>query len=46
MPRSLNVNLPEDTVDFVDSRTDQEKAFATPSDYGRDLIRRDMESQT
>jgi antitoxin ParD1/3/4 len=46
MPRSRNVNLPEDMVAFVDSRTDQEKAFATPSDYVRDLIRRDMESQT
>jgi antitoxin ParD1/3/4 len=31
--------------DFVDSRTGDSGLYATPSEYLRDLIRKDMESQ-
>jgi antitoxin ParD1/3/4 len=45
MPSSLHVSLPDELRAFVDQRTDGRKDFATPSEYVRDLIRRDMEVQ-
>jgi antitoxin ParD1/3/4 len=45
MPSSLHVSLPDELRAYVDQRTDGQKDFATPSEYVRDLIRRDMEVQ-
>jgi antitoxin ParD1/3/4 len=45
MPSSLHVSLPDAMRAFVDQRTDGRKDFATPSEYVRDLIRKDMEAQ-
>ncbi|TQV82778.1 ribbon-helix-helix domain-containing protein [Aliikangiella coralliicola] len=45
MSSSLNLSLTEELRDFVDSRTGDSGLYATPSEYLRDLIRRDMESQ-
>jgi antitoxin ParD1/3/4 len=45
MPSSLHVSLPDELRAFVDQRTNGRKDFATPSEYVRDLIRRDMEVQ-
>jgi antitoxin ParD1/3/4 len=42
MPASLHVSLPDDMRAFVDHRASGKSAFATPSEYVRDLIRRDM----
>jgi antitoxin ParD1/3/4 len=42
MPSSLHVSLPDELRAFVDRRTDGKRDFATPSEYVRDLIRRDM----
>ena len=43
MPASLHVSLPEDLRRFVDSRAGDSALYATPSEYVRDLIRRDMQ---
>lgn len=43
MPASLHVSLPDDMRAFVDYRANGKSTFATPSEYVRDLIRRDME---
>jgi antitoxin ParD1/3/4 len=45
MPSSLHVSLPDELRAFVDQRTDGRKDFATPSEYVRDLIRKDMAVQ-
>lgn len=46
MPSSMNLSLTDDLRDFVNSRTGDAGLYATPSEYLRDLIRRDMESQS
>lgn len=45
MASSLNLSLTDELREFVDSRTGDAGVYATPSEYLRDLIRRDMESQ-
>ncbi len=45
MAKGMNVSLTEPLRDFVDSRTGDGGMYATPSEYIRDLIRRDMENQ-
>ena len=46
MPSSLHVSLPDEMRAFVNLRTNGKKDYATPSEYVRDLIRRDMEFET
>ena len=46
MSSSLNLSLTDELRNFVDSRAGDNGVYATPSEYLRDLIRRDMESQT
>lgn len=46
MANSLNLSLTDQLRDFVDSRTGASGLYATPSEYLRDLIRRDMEAHT
>lgn len=41
---SLNVNMPKDLREFVDKRTEK-GGFGTPTEYVRDLIRRDRDEQ-
>lgn len=45
MASSLNISLTNELRDFVNSRAGDHGLYATPSEYLRDLIRRDMESQ-
>ncbi|MFT4959633.1 MAG: antitoxin ParD1/3/4 [Paracoccaceae bacterium] len=45
MPSALNVSLTDRLREFVDSRTGDHSVFATPSEYMRALIRKDMEEQ-
>jgi antitoxin ParD1/3/4 len=45
MPASLHVSLPDDMRAFVDKRANGTSSYATPSEYVRDLIRRDMAVQ-
>ena len=45
MPSSLNLSLTKELREFVDSRTGDAGLYATPSEYLRDLIRRDMAAQ-
>ena len=45
MSSSLNLSLTEELRNYVDRRTGSSTLFATPSEYLRDLIRHDMESQ-
>jgi len=45
MPSSLNVSLTTELREFVNSCTGDKGLYATPSEYLRDLIRRDMQSQ-
>ncbi len=45
MASSMNLSLTNELRDFVNSRTGDASPYATPSEYLRDLIRRDMESQ-
>ena len=45
MTSSLNLSLTNELRDFVNMRAGDEGIYATPSEYLRDLIRRDMESQ-
>lgn len=42
MAKSLNVSLTEELRRYVDTRTGDGDVFATPSEFIRDLIRRDM----
>ncbi len=46
MASSLNVSLPDELRDFVNLRANSDGFYATPSEYMRDLIRRDMETQS
>lgn len=45
MASSLNLSLTDELREFIDSRTGDHGVYATPSEYLRDLIRRDMEAQ-
>lgn len=45
MASSMNLSLTDELRDFVNSRTGDAGLYATPSEYLRDLIRRDMEAQ-
>lgn len=45
MASSLHVSLPDAMRAYVDSRTNGENAYATPSEYVRALIRDDMEKE-
>ena len=45
MANSLNLSLTDELRDFVNIRAGNTGLYATPSEYLRDLIRRDMESQ-
>ncbi|NOZ53724.1 MAG: hypothetical protein GXP08_11415 [Gammaproteobacteria bacterium] len=45
MSSSLNVSLTDELREFVNSRTGDKGLYATPSEYLRDLIRRDIQSQ-
>lgn len=44
MASSMNLSLTDELRDFVNSRTGDNGVYATPSEYLRDLIRRDMEN--
>lgn len=44
MSSSLNVSLTDELRRFVDSRASDQDVYSTPSEYIRDLIRRDMEN--
>ena len=44
MPASLHISLPDEMHRFVQERTDGTGVHATPSEYVRDLIRRDWEN--
>jgi len=46
MASSMNLSLTDELRDFIDSRTGNAGVYATPSEYLRDLIRHDMESQS
>jgi antitoxin ParD1/3/4 len=43
MSSSLNVSLTDVLRRFVDARASDQDIYSTPSEYIRDLIRRDME---
>lgn len=45
MASSLNLSLTDELREFINSRTGDAGIYSTPSEYLRDLIRRDMESQ-
>lgn len=45
MASSLNLSLTDELREFINSRTGDTGVYATPSEYLRDLIRRDMEAQ-
>ncbi len=45
MTSSLHVSLPDEMRAYVDLRTNGKKAYATPSEYVRALIRLDMEKE-
>lgn len=45
MANSLNLSLTKELRKFVDNRAGVDGVFSTPSEYIRDLIRHDMESQ-
>jgi antitoxin ParD1/3/4 len=46
MASSLNLSLTDELRRFIDSRTGDEGLYATPSEYLRDLVRKDMEAQS
>ena len=46
MTSSLHVSLPDEMRAYVDLRTNGKKAYATPSEYVRALIRIDMEKES
>ena len=46
MASSMNLSLTDELRDFVNARTGGAGLYATPSEYLRDLIRRDMETQS
>jgi antitoxin ParD1/3/4 len=43
MGSNLNISLTDELRRFVDVRASDRDVYATPSEYVRDLIRRDME---
>ncbi|NEO38010.1 MAG: hypothetical protein F6J90_17410 [Moorea sp. SIOASIH] len=43
MSSSLNIQLTDKLRRYVDMRASDDDVYATPSEYIRDLIRRDME---
>jgi antitoxin ParD1/3/4 len=43
MASSLNVSLTDELRRFVDTRASDQDVYSTPSEYIRDLIRRDRE---
>ncbi len=45
MVSSLNLLLTDELRAYIDSRTGDNSVYSTPSEYLRDLIRRDMENQ-
>ena len=45
MGSSLNISLTDELRNFVNSRACDSDVYATPSEYIRDLIRRDMENR-
>ena len=45
MASSMNLSLTDELRDFVNRRAGDSGVYATPSEYLRDLIRRDMEAQ-
>ena len=45
MASSLDLSLPDELRAYIDSRTGDNSVYSTPSQYLRDLIRRDMETQ-
>jgi len=45
MPSSLRISLPDEMRAYVDHRTSGKSRYSTPSEYVRDLIRRDMEAE-
>ncbi len=45
MASSLNLSLTDELREYINSRTGDAGVYSTPSEYLRDLIRRDMESQ-
>jgi antitoxin ParD1/3/4 len=45
MASNLNLSLTDELRKFINSRTGDAGVYSTPSEYLRDLIRRDMESQ-
>lgn len=46
MASSMNLSLTDELRDFVNNRVGDNGLYATPSEYLRDLIRRDMEAQS
>ena len=46
MTSSLNVQLTKELRRHIDARTGNTGVYATPSEYIRDLVRRDMEDWT
>lgn len=45
MASGLSLSLTVELREFINSRTSDAGVYSTPSEYLRDLIRRDMESQ-
>lgn len=45
MSSSLNIQLTDELRRFVNMRASDGDVYSTPSEYVRDLIRRDMEEQ-
>ncbi len=46
MASNLYVSLTDELREFINSRTGDAGVYSTPSEYLRELIRRDMESQS
>ncbi len=46
MTSSLHVSLPDEMRAYVDLRINGQNAYATPSEYVRALIRKDMERES
>lgn len=44
MGSTLNISLTDELRRFVDSRASDQDVYSTPSEYIRDLIRRDREA--
>ena len=44
MSSTLNISLTDELRRFVDSRASDQDVYSTPSEYIRDLIRRDREN--